>query len=373
MAESLYIHIPFCMGKCSYCDFTSIVYGEDAARAYIEALKREIHLKGKMGLKTFYIGGGTPTALSAASLKDLFNAVNEQYEFYPDAERTIEANPATIDREKLSLLKGAGVNRVSLGVQSLNADELFVLGRLHSSGQALRSFHLIRDGGFENVSLDLIYGVPGQTLKTWEATLNEILRLRPEHISAYELMLEACTPLYVEVETGLVRMPPEKDVIEMSELCQDLLEGAGYARYEVSNYALPGRESRHNINYWRRGEYIGLGAAAHSFINSERWRNTDDVFEYISSLEKGAIAIKDHETLTPEDEKREFVFLGLRMANGISVKEGEERYGISLASASGELLKDGLLEMEGENLRPTRKGFSVLNAVIGELLKSLGL
>jgi len=373
MAESLYIHIPFCLRKCSYCDFTSIVYGEEAAKGYLEALKKEIHLRGKTRLKTLYIGGGTPTALSEDSLKELFSVINSNYEFYPEAEVTIEANPATIDREKLSLLREKGVNRISLGVQSLNQDELFILGRLHSAEQALKSFHLIRDVGFENVSLDLIYGIPGQKEKTWQDTLREVVALRPEHISAYELMLEACTPLYIEVETGILRMPPEEEALRLNELCRDMLEGAGYARYEVSNYALPGKESRHNLNYWRRGEYLGLGAAAHSFVNNERWRNTDDVFEYIESLDKGALAVKDHETLTPDDEKREFVFLGLRTAKGISIKEGRDRYELSLISASKELMKEGLLEIREENLLPTRKGFAVLNSVIGSLLNSLGL
>jgi oxygen-independent coproporphyrinogen-3 oxidase len=379
MAESLYIHIPFCLRKCFYCDFTSIVYGEDAAKSYLTALKKETQLRGKMKLNTLYIGGGTPTALPATLLKELLDSINGYYEFnnhyeFPaGAEVTIEANPATIDTEKISLLREKNVNRVSLGVQSLNDDELAILGRLHSAQDALDSFHLIRGLGFNNVSLDLIYGIPGQKESTWRETLDKVIALGPEHISAYELMIEACTPLYVEVETGVLKMPPEQEVLKLAGLCQEKLEKAGYRRYEVSNYARPGLESRHNINYWRRGEYLGLGAGAHSFINNKRWHNTQDVLEYIESLGRGVLPVKEHETLSPDDAKREFIFLGLRMAEGISIKKGEEIYGLSLISASKHLVNQGLLEIKNGHLSATRKGFSVLNGVISDLTHTLGL
>jgi oxygen-independent coproporphyrinogen-3 oxidase len=373
MPESLYIHIPFCLRKCGYCDFVSIPFDEALSERYVAALIREMRQRGRMKLKTLYIGGGTPTVLSVEELNRLLKAINGNFDFLPDAEKTIEANPATVDEAKLKTLIKGGVNRISIGAQSFDGPELKTLGRLHTARDAAEAVRLARRAGFENISLDLIYGIPGQTADSWQRTLSEAIALRPDHISAYELTLEKCTPLCEQVERGELCMPSEEEASAMSELCLRTLKEAGYLRYEVSNYALAGRQCLHNLNYWRRGEYIGLGAAAHSFMAEARWRNTEGILEYIESIEREELPEQDREPLATEQRRREFLLLGLRLHEGVLLEEAEKSYGLDLMPAADELIEEGLLSVSGGRLGATDRGLSVLNELLVRLFEALRL
>ncbi len=368
----LYIHIPFCLAKCAYCDFYSVPVEGELSGEFIKSLLREMELRGWFHADTIYIGGGTPTALDSGSLEKIFSGLKEHFGFSSDAEFTIEANPATVDGGKLSVLLQGGVNRISIGVQSFDDEELKTLGRVHTAADAREAIALARRAGFGNISLDLIYGIPGQTMESWMNTLNQAISLAPEHISAYELTLEECTPLHEWVKRGLIEMPSEEMILEMSDKCVSVLESAGYARYEVSNYALPGRQCRHNVNYWRRGPYLGLGPSAHSFDGRERWKDIEDLGEYVKSLSAGALPERERYALMPGQVKREFLFLGLRMSEGVSIEEARET-GLGLENASRELMAGGFLAIENGHLRCTRRGFSVLNRVLLALFDNLGL
>ncbi len=375
---SLYVHIPFCLArKCLYCDFVSMPYSRTASERYLAALAKELSLvpfpEDKRTLGSLFIGGGTPTALEAGQLAKLMGAIREKFGFRQGAEVTAEANPATIDAEKLGALAENGINRLSIGVQSFSGRELMVLGRLHSPKDALDAVKAAREAGFKEISIDLIYGIPGQTEEDWKRTLETALELEAGHISAYELTLEEDTPLSGLVKNGAVALPGEDETLGLYFLACETLEGAGYVHYEVSNYALPGRESLHNMNYWRRGEYLGVGAAAHSFMNGKRWKNTDDILRYMEVLEAGALPAEDVAELAPEEEKREFVFLGLRTLEGLSVSAGKDLLGTDIAEAAAPLVKEGLLTISNGRLHATRSGFPVLNTVILRLLACLGL
>ncbi|MDA8168266.1 MAG: radical SAM family heme chaperone HemW [Nitrospiraceae bacterium] len=379
MPESLYIHIPFCLRKCIYCDFVSVPLGDESlTRGYIQALIREIGLCGGLekNLKTLYIGGGTPTVLPPGELEELLSAINSHFEFQPGAELTIEANPASVDAAKLGLLHTAGINRISIGVQSFNDAELKLLGRLHTGGEASEAICLARAAGFENISLDLIYGIPGQTAGPWRKTLEAALALAPEHISAYELTVEKHTCLWEMVQKGVLKMLPEEEILTMQETAARMLGEAGFIHYEVSNYARPQKECRHNLNYWERGQYLGLGAAAHSFAGERRWKNTGGINEYIEALSGGKLPRMEAEDIRPEEAKRELVFLGLRLEEGIPLAKARA-YGLRLEDAAKGLCREGFLEIKKTNssghLRATKKGFSVLNRVIEELIGELGL
>ncbi len=370
MAESLYIHIPFCVSKCLYCDFLSVPIEEGPARAYAHALKKELALRGGGRLRTVYIGGGTPTALPEELLGEIFAALRGSFTLLPGAEVTVEANPGTVDARKAARLRSMGVNRVSLGVQSFDDRELRTLGRAHTSAEAARAVKAL---GAENLSLDLIYGIPGQDARSWEETLRRAVELGPKHISAYELTPEPGTPIMDSLKKGVLTLPQEDEALEMSSLALDTLARSGYRRYEVSNYALPGFECRHNLNYWRRGEYIGAGAGAYSFSGDRRDRNTPDIGEYMELLSRGRPPAGKSARITPEEAMREFLFLGLRLTEGVDMAWFRDELGLDLAGAVGELLGDGLVETEGGRLRLTRRGFLLFNPVVVRLMENLGL
>ncbi|MDA8087146.1 MAG: radical SAM family heme chaperone HemW [Nitrospiraceae bacterium] len=380
MACSVYIHIPFCLKKCVYCDFVSVPFDGVLSDRYLAALGRELSLslslsargKSKMRLKTLFVGGGTPTALSAWQLKGLFDSIGRGFDFYPDAEVTVEANPATLDEEKLGVLLQGGVNRISIGAQSFDAEELKLLGRAHRPGEISDAVELCRAAGLENIGLDLIYGIPGQKMQTWLQTLKSALELGPRHISAYELTVEEKTGLWDLVRGGALEMPSEDDVLSMSGAAQEALEAAGFVRYEVSNYAIAGFECRHNLNYWRRGEYLGLGVAAHSFSDGRRWSNTCSVLEYIAAIEAGELPVAGAETLTKDEQRREVFLLGLRTGEGVPLA-ADGAGGAALERAAAELIAEGLLEVRRGRLSATRRGFHLLDSVIFRLLAGLSL
>jgi len=362
---SLYIHIPFCLTKCAYCDFLSIPFDDALSRRYVEALKKELRLRGGRTLKTLYLGGGTPTVLSAEALGEIFRIVREYFDLSPGAEVTVEANPGTLDRKKTKALLSLGVNRLSIGVQSFDDSELRTLGRCHTAREA---FKAIKSSPVPNLSIDLIYGIPGQSMRSWRRTAELALEAGPMHISSYELTAEHGTQFYEDLAKGRLSAPPESLVIEMFEHGREAFEEAGLMHYEISNFARPGFECRHNLNYWKRGEYIGVGAGAHSFEDGRRSRNTGYVFKYIEMLSRGALPVEESAEVTAEEEIKELIFLGLRMTRGIDIR----KMGF-LLEASGELIGEGLLGIEDGRLRLTRKGLLLANVVAVSLFEKLGL
>ena len=376
MLESLYIHIPFCIKKCLYCDFLSVSYNESLARVYTDALCKELVLKKNLAgeLKTIYIGGGTPTILPEECFGQLFKCLKENFKFSDSPEITVEANPGTVDKSKIDAMLSLGVNRLSIGVQSFNDDELKTLGRIHSSDGALKAIELVKNSGVKNFSIDLIYGIPEQTMDSWKHTLSKAaaFTLSPTHISSYELTPEKDTPLYGLIEGGKIKMPDEELILEMYGYAIDYLASKGYEHYEISNFALHGFRCIHNLNYWDRGEYIAAGAGAHSFIKGFRSKNTDDIRRYIKDLNKGIIPEAESTEIKRDDAIKEFIFLGLRKTEGISLAKAKE-LGLDLPVVCRELIEEGHLEMEGDYLRLSRKGLVISNAIIVRIFELLEL
>ncbi|GAB4410361.1 MAG: radical SAM family heme chaperone HemW [Thermodesulfovibrionales bacterium] len=373
MIHCLYIHIPFCVRKCIYCDFLSIPFDEDLAVEYVTAVIKESSLRGSIAgeLKTIYIGGGTPTILLHKELARLLKHLRKVFKISPDVEITIEANPGTIDRGKVVALKDTGVNRFSLGIQSFIDRELRLLGRIHSASGAIKAVEVLRKGGIKNLSIDLIYGIPWQTSRDWQYNISRAIELSPEHVSTYELTPERGTPLYEYLREGRLRKPEEDAIVEMYYHAIDTLTFAGYRHYEISNFSKYGFECRHNLNYWNRGEYAGIGASAHSFIGDRRIKNTGDIKKYLDALKAGALAVDESTEVSCEDALKENIFLGLRKTEGLNIREFREDLGVDLLRASEELIDEGLLISDGNYLRLTRKGIVVSNSVITQLFEAL--
>lgn len=367
--SSLYIHIPFCVKKCSYCDFFSVPYDASSAHAYTDALCKELYLKSKSAhrLKTVYIGGGTPSLLPDKCFSQIFSCLGDNFQISHDAEISVEANPGTLNESKVNLLLSLGVNRMSLGVQSFNDDELNVLGRIHTADDALRSLGLIRNAGLQNYSLDLIYGIPGQSMDSWRESILKAVDCSPMHISTYELTLEKGTPLY-----NVMKMPEEELVLAMYTYTIDYLASHGYKHYEISNFALHGFQCFHNLNYWDRGGYIGAGAGAHSFVNGIRSHNVKDIHDYSERLNNGLIPETEVLKISPAEALKEFLFLGLRKRTGISICK-TTLFGVDIISACKEMLEAGYFEVKDDSLRLTRNGIVLSNSVIVRLFGNLGL
>lgn len=374
MAEFLYIHIPYCIRKCLYCDFLSLPFDEQMVRIYVASLCRELELKSSIAgkLKTIFIGGGTPTLLPEDCFKQLFNCLRENFRLSPEIEISVEANPGTVNASKIEGLLSLGVNRMSLGIQSFNDSELKTLGRVHTAAEALEVSGLVKSSGVKNFSVDLMYGIPGQTMKTWEETLSKTVELSPSHISSYELTPEERTPLWQLIRDNALRMPEEGPALDMYNYAIDFLQGRGYEHYEISNYALPGYRCFHNLNYWDRGEYIGAGAGAHSFIHGVRSQNTGDIKTYIDSLSNDIVPETETVKISAEEALKEFIFLGLRKTEGLSLTQATKMRPDFL-KACAELIDSSYLAMSDNYLRPTRKGLPVTNMVIVRLFERLGL
>lgn len=379
MTDYLYIHIPFCIKKCLYCDFFSVPYTAQTAEKYTDALCKELSLKKDFAqsLKAIYIGGGTPSLLPDECFSKLFQCLRNNYHFSPDIEITVETNPGTLDEPKVNTAMSSGVNRLSVGIQSFDDNELLLLGRIHNAEEAFRSIDLIKKAGIKNFSIDLMYGIPGQTRESWEISLAKAAELSPSHISTYELTLEENTPLYAIIKSDPTAMPDEDLILEMYSHTIDYLAGRGYEHYEISNFALAGFKCIHNLNYWNRGEYIGAGAGAHSFVNGVRTKNIADVNKYIDSLNTGIIPETDSLMITPADSLKEFIFLGLRKTEGINARNipsstiADREALKKLIDASGELIDEGYLELNEDYLRLTRKGIVISNTIIVKLFEKL--
>ncbi len=380
MVNYLYIHIPFCIKKCIYCDFYSIPFKSHIAGDYIKALCREIGLRKDVvgDITTIYIGGGTPTILSEKEIRGLFKAMRDNYVIAPDAEITIEANPGNISEDKARKLLDSGINRISIGIQSLIDKELIILGRSHNAEDAIKAVKDVRSAGFKNISIDLIYGIPlpkfqisNFKFQNWEYSLQKTLELEPEHISMYELTPEKDTPLYEDIESERLVMPDEGVISEMYYAGIDILKEHGYVHYEISNFAKPCYECRHNLNYWNMGEYLGIGAGAHSFFNRKRAANIRDIKHYIKSINDNRIPVEEEHYITNDEALKEFIFLGMRKTDGIDMKLLPDKKTKLMKKAVENLVSHGLLEIKGNYLRLTRKGLLLSNEVIVQVLLSL--
>ena len=376
----IYIHIPFCVRKCQYCDFLSGPSDEETKAQYMEALGREIEKKSSLYqdymVTSIFFGGGTPTAVDAEALCRVLYLVRERFNVSPEAEITIEMNPGTVTKDALKLYKKAGINRVSLGLQSTHNKELQSLGRIHTYEQFLETYKQVRETGFENVNVDLMSALPGQDVESYKASLKEVMNLTPppEHISAYSLIVEEGTPFYEAYEQGRLDLPSEDEEREMYHLTKSYLEEQGYERYEISNYAKPGRECAHNIGYWQRKNYVGFGIGAASLIENERFSNGDNLLEYLK--ESGGCET-NRQTLSLEEQMEEYMFLGLRMCRGVSAKGFYESFAKTPEQVYGEVIqkhiKNGLLEKvlynQEEWIRLTESGMDVSNYVMADFLE----
>jgi oxygen-independent coproporphyrinogen-3 oxidase len=378
-AIGIYVHVPFCVRKCRYCDFESQPLGDENGQVdrYLEALSRELALRRSQfesppAVETVYIGGGTPTVLSAAQLGVLLGRVHDAFPWSESAEVTIEANPGTLDQERAAALRQAGGNRLSLGVQSFTDRMLAMLGRMHSAKEAETASCTARGAGFDNLSLDLIFGVPGQTGDDWIATLQQAVALGPEHISAYQLTLEPGTPLEEMVSRGELVVPPEDVAFDMFYATRRELAAAGYEDYEISNFARQGFRCRHNEMYWRNGEYLGFGPAAHSYRDGVRWRNTGDVEAYAGLLGASVLPVSRAERLSTRARMGESLMLGLRRRAGVAEEEFAQAFGASLRDTFTAEIADlegaDLLEFAAGRLRLTDKGLALGNEVFVRLL-----
>lgn len=377
----LYVHIPFCVRKCEYCDFLSAPAGADTQQEYVRNLLLEIEQKGvrctDYEVTTIFFGGGTPSILKAGWIADILDAIHRNFKVRKDAEITIECNPGTLTFEKLSMYKSAGINRISVGLQSASDAELRELGRIHTYEDFLKSYDLIRKKGFSNVNIDLMAALPGQTLKSYEQTLQRVLALKPEHISAYSLIIEEGTPFYEKYEADeLLRekgekpqmLPSEETERLMYERTKELLLAHGYERYEISNYARRGYACRHNIGYWRRENYLGFGLGSASLLENERFHNTTDLTDYLG----GDYLAYEQEKLDKKSQMEEFMFLGLRMTDGISTECFRQTFGLTVELVYGPVLEqqiaDQLLRKEDGRIFLTERGLDVSNYVMAQFL-----
>lgn len=404
----IYIHTPFCVKKCAYCDFLSFPADTNTQIQYVHALLNEIRFYGeRMGdyqVSTIYIGGGTPSWLEPELLVAIMDQVYKSFRVREDAEVSIECNPGTVTTAKLEAYRRAGINRLSIGLQSANNEELKMLGRIHTYEQFLKTYELARNAGYTNINVDLMSGLPHQSAESFADTLQKVIRLKPEHISAYSLIIEKGTPFYEKYKFDMVRqeagmktelLPTEDDVYKMLKLTQLVLAKAGYERYEISNYAKPGYACRHNVGYWTRENYLGLGLGAASLIDNVRYSNTRELYEYIEICRE--LTFLPPEVFAPEEgmdapergwfgsnlhteaavvnrkaQMEEFMFLGLRMTEGISRNEFEANFGMPIEAAYVQVLPDlqaqKLIEKREGRVYLTDRGMDVANYVMAQFL-----
>lgn len=372
----LYLHMPFCVRKCAYCDFLSFPSGAETQRMYAKRLMEDIDVMGKrygeIPVETIFIGGGTPSVPDSGLIVEIMEHVRHAFHVADGAEISMEANPGTVTREKLTDYRKAGINRLSFGLQSANDRELKLLGRIHTWAEFLESFTLARECGFANLNIDLMSALPGQTCESWKETLSRVTALDPEHISAYSLIIEEGTPFGERYgsEEGRKLLPDEDSEREMYHETKRFLKDCGYERYEISNYAKPGRECRHNIGYWTGVPYLGLGLGASSYLDGCRFTVNPDMKQY---LEEKPGMFADIEKLTKKDMEEEFFYVGLRMTAGVSLSEFERRFGISAKEVYPGLMetfvKEKAARFEGDRFVLTDYGLDVSNYIMVQFLQ----
>ncbi len=371
---ALYIHVPFCRRKCPYCSFVSLDDHEADTSQYVAALGRELTSRAAgESIRSVFLGGGTPSLLSVEQIGGLLSAARPFT--IKDAEITIEANPGTVDREYLTAIRELGVNRMSLGVQSLDDGELALLGRVHTAAEAADAVQYARAAGFDNLNIDLIYGLPGQTRPDWQRNLDAVLSMKPEHLSLYALTLEVETPMGRAVELGDLPEPDPDACADQYEMAEDMLAARGYRHYEISNWALAGRECRHNLAYWKNLPYVGVGVAAHSCLDGRRFANTESLDRYLAESSGSSSPLPElDEVISPELELAETVILGLRLCQGIDRDDIRRRFGVDILvryrRQVEEMAEAGLLERTGGHVRLTRRGRLLSNEVFWRFLPS---
>src|SRR5713226_6831928 len=395
----IYVQVPFCQTKCTYCNFHTGVVASRRFAPYVATVCREIREHREFlraagvgwggdadpkahsqewqcheaVVDTVYIGGGTPSLLDGAHLQSILDAIRARF-VAELVEVTLEADPETIEAEKAAAWVRAGINRVSFGLQSFADKELIAAGRMHRRADIYRAVPILRAAGIRNISFDLIAGLPHQTMESWRQSLNELAVLAPEHVSVYLLEIDEGSRLGKELLQGGAKysagaVPSEDEMAEFYEMAQEALGAAGYHHYEISNWAKPGFESRHNVKYWRREPYLGFGAGAHSFSGTQRWANAHDAAGYVAAVQGGRLPVEQHETLTAESALEEELFLGLRQLDGIDVARIEQEYGVALAGRFDPLALAGFVEREGSLVRLAPGRLSVSNEVFVELLR----
>lgn len=384
----IYIHIPFCKSKCKYCDFLSAPSDDATKSTYVNALLKEIKLYGfrfgkhgiNRAISTIFIGGGTPSILPSIQICRILDTIQEYFSLKADAEITIECNPGTLDKIKLTDYKSVGINRLSLGLQTTNEAELKAIGRIHTYQQFLESYNTASLLGFKNINIDLMSALPYQTINSYKDTLEKILSLKPSHISSYSLILEEGTPLYDFINAGNSHLLPDEDTErEMYYLTDEMLSLAGYNRYEISNYSKPGYECRHNLSYWERKDYLGIGLGASSFINETRYRNITNLKEYIKLLDNSDFPDSGvnflHCDITPlslNDQMEEYMFLGLRKTKGISISEFKSLFNKDIFDVFHKPLekyeKLKLLTVNNDTIALTGHGIDVSNTIFSDFL-----
>ena len=384
----IYVQVPFCQTKCTYCNFDTGVVSKARFAPYVEAVCRELEnhatLYSAAGVAlpdgfaravvdTVYIGGGTPTLLDPQDVQKVLNAIRRSFATEL-LEVTLEADPETVTADKAAAWVRAGIDRISFGVQSFSDKELAAAGRMHRRADVYRPVPILRAAGISNISFDLIAGLPHQTRASWQNSLNELAGLGPEHVSVYVLEIDEASRLGGEVMRGGSRygaasLPSEDEMAEFYRTACDFLERAGYRHYEISNWAKPGLESRHNLKYWRREPYLGFGAGAHSFSGTQRWANAHDPAKYVDAIQHGRVPVEQYELVTPENALQEELFLGLRQLDGIDVARIERTYGTKLADRFDPLAAAGLVEREGDLVRLAPGRLTVSNEVFVELMK----
>lgn len=372
----LYIHVPFCAQKCYYCDFNSYKINSNQKKEYLINIEREMKFyKDKFKDKCFdtvFFGGGTPSILTVDELKELVNNINENFNIKKDAEITIECNPGTINREKLEAMKKMGINRLSIGLQATQNYHLKSIGRIHTYEEFEKNYYDALDIGFKNINIDLMYALPNQKTQEWKDTLDKIIKLNPSHISAYSLILEEGTKLYDMYQNKEFELLDEDTDINMYNYTIDTLKRHGYKQYEISNYSKEGLECKHNIIYWKCDNYLGLGPGASGFIGDTRYSNIEDICEYNKCIMQNIRPVSEEIELTKKDKIEEFIFMGLRMNEGINVDIFKERFDTDFYDIYQEvmdkLIKRELVRFDGKNISLTQKGREISNTVFIEFL-----
>jgi oxygen-independent coproporphyrinogen-3 oxidase len=369
---SLYIHIPFCVRKCLYCDFESYPEGKYSVDKYIDALIREFGMYPGLAAKTVYVGGGTPTSIDRKYLNRFFDGLHRNTDLADCEEFSVEANPGTLTHDKIRCLLDAGVDRLSIGLQSWHDSELKMLGRIHSREDFVSNYEMARKLGFDNINVDLMFGIPMQRMEEWKATLAGVVDLEPDHISCYSLMIEEGTPFHRMIESGLIKEIDQEDDRDMYRYAVEYLDEKGYKRYEISNFAKEGKQCLHNITYWRNQSYIGIGLAAHSHMDGVRRWNTSDMATYLDMLNEGVVPVGGSERIDLGTGIFETIFLGLRMTDGVMFEDFKERFGLDILTVYSRqikmLQKQGLVDVKHDRFCLTDKGIDLSNRVFGEFM-----
>ena len=373
---SLYIHVPFCKAKCYYCDFNSFAGMSGRIAPYFKALLGEIELYGERlkgyGIKTIFIGGGTPSFVDAEYISAVAESCRKHFNLLEDAEITIEANPGTLSFEKLAAYRSMGINRLSMGLQACQDDILKSIGRIHKYQEFVENFQQARRAGFSNINVDLIFGLPNQTLEDWKETLEKVAGLEPEHISCYSLSIEEDTVFGDRLKAGELKPADDELDRSMYHMAKDMLTSYGYGHYEISNFAKAGFECLHNLTYWKAEEYAGLGAGAHSYLDSVRFNNVYSVENYIDCITRGTLPVEDEHPLDAEEKMSEFMMLGFRLIGGISLTEFMQRFGSDVYALFGNKIKmlenKGLIEVIGDCIKLTDSGLDLANQVFMEFI-----